>query len=153
MPDVARRPAVTPSVFYRDAMAAFEWLQTAFGLEPAMLLTNPDGTLAHSELVYGDGWIMVGTEWSDEHKSPSSIGGRNTQTVHIDLNEDLDAHCERARAAGAEIIAEPADQFYGDRTYRAKDLEGHIWTFARTARETTPEEWERTTGLRTKLWE
>src|SRR3546814_16199880 len=80
---------------------------------------------------------MVGNEWSDDHKSPKSIGGKNTQSVHVQLNvgDDIDAHCAKARAAGAEIIAEPETQFYGDRSSRAKDPEGHIWTFGLQAEE------------------
>ena len=153
MPDIKLRPAVVPAVVYRDAMAAFEWLQKAFGFEPAMLLTDADGKLGHSELVFDGGWIMVGSEWSEDHRSPASIGGKCTQTVHIEVASDIDAHCERARAAGAEIIAEPENQFYGDRTYRARDPEGHIWTFAHTVEEVAPEVWEQRTGLKTKLWE
>ena len=65
-------------------------------------------------------------------RDPGSIGGKNTQTVHIRFNTDIDAHCERARATGAEILVEPETQFYGDRTYRCRDLEGHIWTVAQT---------------------
>ena len=69
---------------------------------------------------------MVGNEWSADHKSPKSVGGKNTQTVHVQLaeGEDIDAHCKRAREAGAEILQEPETQFYGDRTYRARDPEG-----------------------------
>ncbi|MFN7173417.1 MAG: VOC family protein [Thermaurantiacus tibetensis] len=73
---------------------------------------------------------MVGNEWSQVHRSPAGLGGCNTQAVHIQLahGADLDAHCAQARAAGAEILEEPADQFYGDRVYRARDPEGHVWT-------------------------
>jgi uncharacterized glyoxalase superfamily protein PhnB len=103
-------------------------------------------------MAYGDGQIMVGTEWSENHRSPKSIGNKCTQTVHIHMTENIDQHCDRARKAGAEIIQEPETQFYGDRTYRARDLEGHIWTFGQTVKETTPEEWEAATGLKTKTW-
>jgi uncharacterized glyoxalase superfamily protein PhnB len=85
---------------------------------------------------FGDGedYIMVGSEWADFTASPASVGGKNTQTIHVHLNDGLDAHCARARAAGATIIREPADQFYGDRTYTAKDREGHVWSLAQTVR-------------------
>ena len=152
MADLAKRPAVVPAVVYKDSMAAFEWLQTAFGFEPAMLLTDADGRLAHSEMTFGDGWIMVGNEWSDDHRSPANLGGKNTQTVHVQMTTGIDAHCARAREAGAEIVMEPEDQFYGDRSYRARDLEGHIWTFGQTLKEVPPEDWERETGLKTRMW-
>ena len=152
MPDTSMRPAVVSALVYKDPMAAFEWLQTAFGFEPAMLITDADGKLAHSEMVFGDGWIMVGSEWSDDHSSPASVGGKNTQTVHLQMTTDIDAHCEHARNAGAEILMEPETQFYGDRSYRARDPEGHIWTFGQTVEKIGPEEWDRATGLKTKIW-
>jgi uncharacterized glyoxalase superfamily protein PhnB len=151
MSDYKTRPAIIPALVYKDSMAAFEWLQKAFGFEPAMLITDPDGKLAHSEMVHGDGWIMVGNEWSENHKSPINLGGKCTQSVHLQV-ADVDAHCAQARAAGADIIAEPEDQFYGDRTYRARDLEGHIWTFGQTVEDVEPEVWDRDTGLKTRLW-
>jgi uncharacterized glyoxalase superfamily protein PhnB len=100
---------------------------------------------------FGDGYIMVGNEWAENIKAPGSVGGANTQTIHVQLTEGIDAHCERARAAGATIVAEPEDQFYGDRTYRALDPEGHMWTFGQTLRVTTPEEWDAASGLKTQI--
>lgn len=152
MPDPSQRPAVVSALSYKDAMAAFEWLQTAFGFEPAMLITDADGKLAHSEMTFGDGWIMVGSEWSDDHRSPANLGGKNTQSVHVQMTTGIDAHCEHARAAGAEILMAPENQFYGDRTYRARDPEGHIWTFGQTVATVAPKDWDRDTGLKTKLW-
>jgi len=152
MADISQRPAVVSAIVYKDAMAAFEWLQGAFGFEPAMLITDAEGNLAHSEMIFGDGWIMVGNEWSDDHRSPANLGGKNTQTVHLQMTTDIDAHCEHARNAGAEILMEPETQFYGDRTYRARDPEGHIWTFGQTVKQVEPEDWDRDTGLKTKIW-
>lgn len=152
MPDMSKRPACVSALVYKDATAAFEWLQRAFGFEPAMLITDADGRLAHSEMAFGDGWIMVGNEWSGDHASPASLGGKNTQTVHVQMTTDIDAHCAHARAAGAEILMEPATQFYGDRSYRARDPEGHIWTFGQTVATIAPEDWDRDTGLTTKIW-
>lgn len=57
MPDLSKRPSVIPAVVYEDPMAAFEWLQSAFGFEPAMLITDAEGNLVHSELAFGDGLI------------------------------------------------------------------------------------------------
>ncbi len=152
MADLSKRPAVVSALVYEDPMAAFEWLQNAFGFEPAMLITDADGKLAHSEMTFGDGWIMVGSEWSDDHRSPARIGGKNTQTVHLQLTTDIDAHCAHARQAGAEIVMEPETQFYGDRSYRARDPEGHIWTFGQTVKTVAPDDWDRETGLKTKIW-
>ena len=150
--DGYRAKGLSSAVFYQDAKAAFRWLEEAFGFEPLFVLLDADGNLGHSEMTYGDSVVMVGNEWSDDHKSPKSIGGKNTQIVHVQLAEgdDIDAHCEHARKAGAEIIAEPDTQFYGDRTYTARDPEGHIWAFGLTVRKMKSEEWDAASGFTTK---
>ncbi|MCB2112997.1 MAG: VOC family protein [Parvularculaceae bacterium] len=152
MSEQPRPKGLSSAVFYVDPKAAFRWLETAFGFEPEMVLLDAEGNLAHSEMSYGGSILMVGNEWSANHQSPKSVGGKNTQTVHVQLERDgdIDAHCERARRAGAEIIQEPDTQFYGDRTYRARDIEGHIWTFAVMVNETTPDDWEKSVGLKTQ---
>lgn len=140
---------ITPALCYVNPKAALDYLRDAFGFDLEMLIEDENGNLAHSQMSYGEGKIMVGNEWSENHKSPQSISRKCTQTVHIQLTENLDAHCERARKAGMEILAEPETQFYGDRTYRARDPEGHIWTFAQTVEVVAPAEWDKKTGLRT----
>ena len=152
MADMYRPKGLSTAVTYRDPKAAFRWLEAVFGFEPLFVLLDAEGNLAHSEMTYGNSIVMVGNEWSDDHKSPQSIGGMNTQSVHVQLAEaeDIDAHCARAQAGGAQIISEPATQFYGERTYRAKDPEGHIWTFGVTLQRMTPEEWDAASGLTTK---
>jgi uncharacterized glyoxalase superfamily protein PhnB len=152
MPDVPRS-RLRSAVFYQDPKAALAWLEKAFGFETAMVITDAEGNLAHSEMRFGESLIMIGTEWTELHKSPKSIGGFNTQTVHVQLTTDIDGHCARARAAGATILQEPANQFYGDRTYRAADPEGHIWTFGQTVRALTREEAEAASGgLKIEGW-
>lgn len=150
---MAGYPPITPALCYVNPKAALDFLQRAFGFELDMLIEDEAGNLAHSQMAYGEGRIMVGNEWSADHKSPRSIGNKCTQTVHMHMTENIDAHCERARGAGAEIIAEPETQFYGDRTYRARDPEGHIWTFSQTVEVMTPEEWDKNTGLKTWMRE
>ncbi len=152
MSDQPKRPSLSSAVSYQDAKAALAWLEEAFGFETFMVITDAEGNLGHSEMRFGDSIIMIGNEWSERHKSPKSLGGLNTQTVHVHLTEDIDAHCKRARAAGAVILQEPADQFYGDRTYRAADPEGHIWTFGQTVRAVTREEAEEASGLKIEGW-
>ncbi|MEX3934016.1 VOC family protein [Paraburkholderia phymatum] len=152
MADAYRSKGLSSAVSYQDPKAAFRWLEAAFGFEPLFVILDSDGNLAHSEMSYGDSVVMVGSEWSDDHKSPRSVGGKNTQSVHVQLaeSENIDAHCAHARAAGATILTEPQTQFYGDRTYRAKDPEGHIWTFGVTVQKMTPEEWDKASGLTTR---
>lgn len=150
MSDFYRPKGLSSAVSYQDPKAALRWLEEAFGFEPFMVIVDGDGNLAHSEMKFGDSIVMVGTEWTEKHRSPKSIGGINTQTVHVQLEESLDAHCERARKAGAKILAEPETQFYGDRTYRCTDPEGHIWTFGQTVQKMDSADWDKSMGLITK---
>jgi len=152
MATASPRPSLSSALCYRDPKAALKWLERAFGFETVMLITDKEGNLGHSEMRFGTGIIMVGAEWSGDHKSPASLSGKNTQTVHVHLAEDIDRHCARAKAAGAEIVQAPADQFYGDRTYRARDPEGHIWTFGQTVKAVTREEAEKASGLKIEGW-
>ena len=153
MTDLYRPKGLSSAVSYQDPKTAYRWLEKAFGFEPLLVILDADGNLAHSEMVYGNSVVMVGSEWSADHKSPRSIGGKNTQTVHIQVDTDVDAHCERARAAGAEIIAEPETQFYGDRSYRCRDPEGHIWTVSQTVETVSREQAEEISGLKITGWE
>src|SRR4249919_3853659 len=137
MTDTLVRDQFVPAAFYRDPRAALAWLEKAFGFELSMLIEGADGDprMMHSEMsIGGAGRIMIGAEWADWTRSPASTGGANSCNVHVYLESDIDAHCARARAAGAEIMMEPSDQFYGDRTYQCRDPEGHVWSFAQTVR-------------------
>ncbi|MBO0894593.1 MAG: VOC family protein [Acidimicrobiales bacterium] len=139
----------TSSIHYRDPKAALAWLEQAFGFEVTMAIDGPPEApeMCHYEISWeGQGRVMVGGEWTEWIRSPASLGGANTQTVHVELAGGLDEHCARARAAGAVIAAEPEDQFYGDRTYRALDLEGHCWTFSTHVRDVTRAEAEAALG-------
>lgn len=148
----SRHLSFVPALYYQDPKAALAFLEKAFGFETVMLITDADGNVAHSEMAYGDGLIMVGTEWSADRRSPRSLDGKTTQSVHVQLTEDIDGHCAAARAAGAVIEAEPEEQWYGDRTYRARDLEGHVWTFAQTTRTVSREQAEQASGLKIDGW-
>ncbi len=141
------RPAFIPSLIYTDNRAALQWLQAAFGFEPSEILTDTEGKIVHAEMTHGDGVVMIGSEWADWTCSPASLGGKNTQRVFVRIEQGIDEHCARARRAGARIVTEPADQFYGERSYIAADLEGHHWTFSQTLREVSREEMQRITGF------
>ncbi|MHB8528653.1 MAG: VOC family protein [Caulobacteraceae bacterium] len=146
-------PAITPSV-YRDPMAALRWLEKAFGFETSMLVTDEAGAVGHAEMTWRDGVISVGGELVSPELlgparmiSPLGLDGAGSQFLRVELEGDLDAHCERARAAGARITQQPADQFYGARTYRALDPEGHVWTFHQAVGSVSPEVAEEGRGL------
>jgi uncharacterized glyoxalase superfamily protein PhnB len=134
------------SLFYDDANAAIAWLVEAFGFNVQLKVDAPDGTVAHSQLSYGDGLVMVGEgragrtqRFGIPLRSPRACDGVNTQALMVYV-DDADAHCERARAAGARIVAEPTTQDYGpaywaDRCYGALDLDGHLWWFCQRVRD------------------
>lgn len=143
-----RRPVFIPSIAYKDNRAALKWLQSAFGFEPSEVLTDAQGNIVHAEMSFGDGVVMIGGEWADWTRSPLSLGGKNSQRVHVQVQQGIDEHYRRSRQAGARIIVELADQFYGDRTYVAADLEGHYWTFAQPVRQVSRDEMERATGFK-----
>jgi len=130
-------PRITPYLLYENASEAIEWLKRAFGFAEQMRIAGPDGRIAHAELRLADGLIMLGCPGA-EYRSPKRLG-HVTQQVHVYV-DDIDAHFERARAAGAQNLEEPKDQFYGDRRYGAIDPEGHHWYFAEHIRDVTPEE-------------
>jgi uncharacterized glyoxalase superfamily protein PhnB len=139
----------TASLHYADPKGAIAWLERVFGFELTMAIDGPpdEPEMCHYEMSSaGRGRVMIGGEWNESARSPLHVDGANTQRVHVQLTGDVDAHCERARAAGATIDAEPADQFYGDRTYRALDLEGHMWTFSTKVRDVSIAEAEAAIG-------
>lgn len=152
MSDPYRRPTLSSAIFYKNPSAALDWLEKAFAFERSMVIRDREGNLSHAEMRLGDGYIMVGSEWADFTASPVSVAGKNTQMIHVQLTEDVDAHCRRAEQAGAKILDAPADQFYGDRTYRASDPEGHVWTFAQSVRSVSREDAERASGLKIDGW-
>lgn len=132
-------PQCSPYLFYAEPRRAVEWLGQAFGLEPRVAVPGPDGELTHAELRLGKALFMLGRA----KDSPGTFSPRDLpgvcQSLYVYV-EDVDGHCEQARAAGAEIAIEPQDMFWGDRMYSARDCEGHHWTFAQHLRDVDPGE-------------
>ena len=124
---------IIPCIRYRDAPRMIEWLCDTFGFKKQMVIENEDGTIAHSQLTRGTGMIMVGsalkteTQWGKQIAQPEEIGKRETQSPYMVVAE-IDALYERAKAAGAEIVMEIADQPYGSRDFICRDPEGHLWS-------------------------
>ena len=127
-------PRISSCLFYEDASAAIDWLERVFGFQTRLKVEGAGNTIEHSELVYGDGVIVVGSAGRRPmHASPRQHHGANTQSLMIYV-DDVDAHCAHARAAGATILQEPETKNYGEdwgtnRGYGAADPEGHHWWF------------------------
>jgi uncharacterized glyoxalase superfamily protein PhnB len=142
-------PTISSALFYEDAAKAIDWLCKAFGFDVRLRVEGEGGRIEHSELTFGEGVVMVGTAGADAGKpgrppcrSPRSVGGANTQSLCLQV-DDVDAHFTRARAAGAKVVMEPADQDYGEeygahRCYGAVDPEGHHWWFMKVVRAPKP---------------
>ena len=125
------RATVIPCMRYRDAPAAIEWLCATFGFEKQLVVPNDDGTIAHAQLGYGNGMIMLGsifdTEFGRLMKQPSEIGKAVTQSAYLVVN-DADLVYGRALEAGAQIVLDIKDEDYGGRGFTCRDPEGHLWS-------------------------
>jgi uncharacterized glyoxalase superfamily protein PhnB len=120
---------IFPALRYADAPAAIEWLGRAFGFEPRMVVDGPDGTVAHAELVTGEAMIMLGSARAPDAGAYDAVAPPPGSASFYLVVEDPDAHHDRARGAGAEIVRPPQDTDYGSREYTARDLEGNVWSF------------------------
>jgi PhnB protein len=120
---------IHPYLAYKDAPAAIDFLVDAFGFEERSRLPMEDGRIGHAELALGGSVIMLASVYEElGFASPQDLAGIHCQLFcYVD---DVDRHYARAKAAGATVIAEPQDQEYGDRSYRAVDCEGGRWIFA-----------------------
>ncbi|MFE6685279.1 VOC family protein [Streptomyces sp. NPDC057743] len=116
-----------PTLLYRDAPGAIRQLTEGFGFTVAARYDGEDGAVLHAELAHGDGVVMLG---SKGHGGPfdEAMGDAGPSGVYV-VVDDPDAHCERARRAGVEILVPPTDQEYGSRDYLARDAEGTLWSF------------------------
>ena len=126
-----RHDSAVPYLYYDDVSAAIAWLNKAFGFSERLRLELPNGFVAQAELALGHAVVMLGGI-GPKNAGPPPDRVRSGVYLFVD---DVDAHFERARAAGVEILEEPESQAFGDRTYLARDPEGHEWYFAQHLRD------------------
>jgi len=121
---------IMPTLRYKDAPAAIDWLCNVFGFARHAVHAQPDGSIGHAELTLGGGMIMLGSEKNDEYgrnfKSPSELRAE-TRSAYI-VASDADAVYARAQAAGATVVRPLQDTGYGSREFTVKDPEGHSWS-------------------------
>lgn len=125
---------IVPAMRYRDAKRALDWLHRAFGFERHAVYENADGTVMHAEMKLGDAFIMFGqvadTPFGRHMVQPDEVSGRNTISPYVVLPDaGMQAHYDRAVAAGAEILDPFAKKDYGGSGYSARDFEGFVWSF------------------------
>ncbi|MEU7580770.1 VOC family protein [Streptomyces sp. NPDC041068] len=131
--DDGGRPSVFPTLLYADAKAAVQQLTEAFGFTEVSVYEGEDGSIVHAELAQGNGAVMLGSKgtgsaYDQAMKDAGPCG------VYI-VVDDVDAHHQRAKEHGAEILMPPTDQDYGSRDYMARDAEGNVWSFGTYAPE------------------
>ncbi|GGI19022.1 MAG: VOC family protein [Oxalicibacterium faecigallinarum] len=124
---------IIPGMRYRDATAAVDWLCKAFGFEVDDIYKNPDGTIVHAQLTFGNGMIMIGsikteTDFDGLIRQPDEIGGFETQSPYL-IVQDAEAMYARAKAAGATIVVELKFEDYGGQGFSCRDPEGRLWNF------------------------
>ena len=133
-------PRIIARLGYDDPKAAIQFLEKAFGFKEreGSRLERGDGSIILTEIDIVDSYIMIGGAGGHGIASPKSNGQATSGLlIYID---DLDQHFENAKAAGATIVSEPTDQYWGDRRYEAKDPEGHLWSFFEHVRDVSAEE-------------
>ncbi len=126
------RATISPGLAYRDAKKAIDWLCEAFGFERKEVFEGENGTIAHAELTFKNGMVMLNSvaeyPGSDKIKHPSEIGNVATQYINV-IVDDTDAHYARAKKMGAKIVMDIEDKHYGGRGYTCQDIEGYMWSF------------------------
>lgn len=128
---------ITPYLLYSDCEAALEFLNRAFGFEEVLRYTGEEGYVNHAETRIGGASVYMGNP-GEGYRNPREAGETFGTYVMVD---DVDAHFEQAKGAGAEIVSEPVDQPFGHRSYSARDPEGHRWYFATAVKQVPAEEW------------
>ena len=131
--------SIVPALSYDDAPAMIEFLCRAFGFEERFRLDMPDGSIGYASLLFNESEVTLASAYPEGGLGgPASLPHLHASVmVYVD---DVDAHHAHADDAGAEILQPPEDQFYGDRTYRARDPEGGLWLFHQELRVVSPEE-------------
>jgi uncharacterized glyoxalase superfamily protein PhnB len=129
---------VLPHVIYQDVAEAVAWLTKTFGFNEHYRYGDPAEPLSGAQVHLGNAWIMLKRARAGS-ASPAQLGyGTQSLTVFVD---DVDAHFQRAKSAGAKILEDLHETVYGELQYAAEDLDGHHWLFSRHARDLAPEEW------------
>jgi len=140
-----RAPSIVPTLAYDDVPSAAEWLCRVFGFKERAdaRLTWDGGTRTWIEI--GGGLVCLSTSGGHELLAPKIANGLSAALkVYVD---NVDRHFVHAKGAGANIVSDLEDGFWGGRIYRANDLEGHCWEFAQSGRDLDASFWRLPRGL------
>ncbi len=133
---------VYPYLRTRNAKAAIEFYAQAFGASEDFRLTEPSGRIGHAELKFGAATVMVSDEYPEYGIHGPREGVPTGSAVHLHV-DDVDAMTQQAVAAGATVVMEPTDQFYGERSSKVLDPFGHEWLLGSQIEEVSRDEMQR----------
>lgn len=129
---ISNRTRIIPTLRYKNAQTAIEWLCKAFGFREHLLVKGDNDAIAHAQLTYGHAMIMIASVGNDEYGKhihpPEYLNGANSQALYV-IVENIDEHYRRTLQAGGEILIDIKDEDYGGRGYTCRDIEGHLWSF------------------------
>jgi PhnB protein len=131
--------SLTPYLAVEDASKAIDFYREAFGAEENVRMPGPDGKIAHAELQIGDSKLMLSDPFPHSNVRPPSERGGPTGSVFMYV-DDVDATFEQAQRAGAEVVSELEDMFWGDRFGTLSDPFGHVWSVATHKEDLSEEE-------------
>jgi uncharacterized glyoxalase superfamily protein PhnB len=141
----APRATVVPILVYEDVGQAIDWLCGTFGFKERLRVAAPGGVVMHAQLDVAEGGVILGRQGGEfRPPRPDEV----SQYLHVRV-EDVDAHFEQARRAGARIVKPPANMPFGERQYTAVDPGGHRWTFSQSVADVALEDWGATAPLPT----
>ncbi|MDP0490057.1 MAG: VOC family protein [Verrucomicrobiota bacterium JB023] len=135
-------PTVTISLTCRNSAAALDFYREGFGADELYRLETPEGQMAHAEILLGNTRIMMSDAHPSSHAFPQEEGLLSSCSFSIEV-DNCDEACRRAEAAGAKVLVEPADQFYGMREAIVADPEGYRWHLAQKIEDLSDEELDR----------
>jgi PhnB protein len=130
---------LTPYLAVEDAARAIDFYKKAFGAEEVLRMPGPDGKIAHAELQLGDSKLMLSDPFEQSSVQPPSTRGGPTASVFMYV-EDVDAVFGQAQQAGATVVSELEDMFWGDRFGTLADPFGHVWSLATHKEDLSDEE-------------
>jgi PhnB protein len=131
---------LTPYLTFYEPGAMIDFLKNAFDAEEMYAMRDSNGNIGHAEVRMGDSMLMLARARGEWQPRPSNF--------YLSV-EDVDSVYRKAVAAGGKSLAEPANQFYGDRHGAVQDLQGNTWWIATHIEDVSPEDLER----RHKEWE